>query len=114
MRLFVYIIIFFSFFDLFAQLPIMSPFATTLGATPFITGLVVGMYSLSNTFGNIISGFLTDKKGPFYILHFGLFATSWSLILYQFVTSRIGLIIHTFHTWFGCWTDRTCSIYLFR
>ena len=96
MRLFVYIIIFFSFFDLFAQLPIMSPFATTLGATPFITGLVVGMYSFSNTIGNIISGFLTDKKGPFYILLFGLFATSGALFLYQLVTEPIGLLFIRF------------------
>ncbi|QFG00531.1 MFS transporter [Psychrobacillus glaciei] len=96
MRLFVYTIIFFSFFDLFTQLPIMSPFAISLGATPFLTGLVVGMYSLSNTFGNIISGFLTDKKGPFYILIFGLFATSISLFLYQFVMEPMGLLLVRF------------------
>lgn len=74
----------------------MSPFAISLGATPFLTGLVVGMYSLSNTFGNIISGFLTDKKGPFYILIFGLFATSISLFLYQFVMDPMGLLLVRF------------------
>lgn len=96
MRLFVYIIIFFSFFDLFAQLPIMSPLAQSLGATPFITGLVVGMYSFSNTIGNIISGFLTDKKGPFYILILGLLGTSASLFLYQLVTEPMGLLLIRF------------------
>ncbi|TQR21846.1 MFS transporter [Psychrobacillus vulpis] len=96
MRFFVYIIIFFSFFDLFAQLPIMSPFAESLGATPFLTGLVVGMYSFSNTIGNIISGFLTDKKGPFYVLIFGLFATSLSLFLYQGATDALGLLLIRF------------------
>ncbi|WP_277584716.1 MFS transporter [Psychrobacillus antarcticus] len=96
MHFFIYIIIFFSFFDLFSQLPIMSPFAESLGATPFITGLVVGMYSLSNTFGNIISGFLTDKKGPFYILIIGLFATSFSLFLYQLVSDPTGLLVVRF------------------
>ncbi|MFJ7972275.1 MFS transporter [Psychrobacillus sp. NPDC096389] len=96
MRFFVYIIIFFSFFDLFTQLPIMSPFATTLGATPFITGLVVGMYSFSNTIGNVISGFWTDKKGPFYILLFGLVTTSGALFLYQLVTEPIGLLFIRF------------------
>lgn len=74
----------------------MSPFAKTLGATPFITGLVVGMYSFSNTIGNVISGFLTDKKGPFYILILGLFATSGSLFLYQFVTEPMGLLFIRF------------------
>ena len=96
MHFFIYIIIFFSFFDLFSQLPIMSPYAESLGATPFITGLVVGMYSLSNTFGNIISGILTDKKGPYYILIIGLFATSISLFLYQFASDPFGLLVIRF------------------
>lgn len=96
MRIFVYVIIFFSFFDLFAQLPIMSPFAESLGATPFLTGLAVGMYSFSNTIGNVISGFLTDKKGPFYVLIFGLVTTSLSLFLYQLVTEPIGLLFIRF------------------
>lgn len=96
MHFFIYLIIFFSFFDLFSQLPIMSPFAESLGATPFITGLVVGMYSLSNTIGNIISGLLTDKKGPFYILIIGLFTTSFSLFLYQFASDPLGLLVIRF------------------
>lgn len=74
----------------------MSPFAESLGATPLITGLVVGMYSFSNTIGNVISGFLTDKKGPFYILIFGLFATSLSLFLYQLVSEPMGLLFIRF------------------
>jgi MFS family permease len=96
MHFFIYIIIFFSFFDLFSQLPIMSPFAESLGATPFVTGLVVGMYSLSNTIGNIVSGFLTDRKGPFYILIIGLFSTSISLFLYQFASDPVGLLVIRF------------------
>lgn len=83
MRKFVYLIVFFSFFDLFTQLPIMSPFAESLGATPFLTGLVVGMYSFSNTIGNLLSGFLTDKKGPFRVLVTGLLATGIALLFYQ-------------------------------
>lgn len=74
----------------------MSPFAESLGATPFLTGLVVGMYSFSNTIGNIISGFLTDKKGPFYILIFGLFTTSITLFLYQLVSEPMGLLFIRF------------------
>lgn len=57
MKKLIYLIIFFSFFDLFTQLPVMSTYAESLGASAFITGLAVGMYSLSNTFGNVISGF---------------------------------------------------------
>ncbi|GLC89420.1 MFS transporter [Lysinibacillus piscis] len=87
MKKFIYLIIFFSFFDLFTQLPVMSTYAKSLGASAFATGLAVGMYSLSNTFGNIISGFLTDRRGPFIILLTGLITTGISLLLYNWVTS---------------------------
>ncbi|MEO4054934.1 MFS transporter [Solibacillus sp. CAU 1738] len=96
MRYFIYAIIFFSFFDLFTQLPVMSTFAESVGATPFIAGLAVGMYSFSNTFGNIFSGFLTDKKGPFHILVAGLLLTGSSLLLYSFVGESTFLLIVRF------------------
>ncbi|GKV68941.1 MFS transporter [Sporosarcina sp. NCCP-2716] len=85
MRFFVYLIVFFSFFDLFSQLPIMSPFALSLGATTFLAGLVIGTYSLANVFGNVISGFVTDRRGPFIILLIGLFTNAISLSLYSAV-----------------------------
>ena len=92
MRAFVYIIVFFSFFDLFSQLPIMSPFALSLGASSFMTGLAVGMYSFSNTIGNVISGFMTDRRGPFVILLVGLFASGISLLFYSFATGPVSLL----------------------
>ncbi|MCH7322010.1 MFS transporter [Solibacillus sp. MA9] len=100
----VYAIIFFSFFDLFVQLPIMSTYALSVGATTFIAGIVVGMYSFMNTFGNIFSGVFTDKIGAFRILVFGLFTSSISLFCYQFVDSPEILIfvrcIHGFSSGF--------------
>ncbi|MER2089882.1 MAG: MFS transporter [Sporosarcina sp.] len=92
MRGFVYLIVFFSFFDLFSQLPVMSPFALSLGATPFLVGLAVGMYSFSNTIGNIISGFMTDKRGPYLILVLGLFASALSLFFYTVVSGPMSLL----------------------
>lgn len=92
MRFFVYLIVFFSFFDLFSQLPIMSPFATGLGASAFIVGLSVGIYSFANIFGNIISGILTDRRGPFYILLFGLFTSALSLFSYGLISGSGSLI----------------------
>lgn len=96
MRYFIYLIIFFSFFDLFTQLPIMSTYAESLGASAFVTGLAVGMYSLSNTFGNILSGFWTDRSGPFRVLLIGLFATGISLLLYSTVESALFLLLVRF------------------
>lgn len=96
MKKFIYLIIFFSFFDLFTQLPVMSTYAESLDASAFLTGLAVGMYSLSNTFGNIISGFLTDRKGPFIILIIGLLTTGLSLTLYNLVEAPLALLIVRF------------------
>ena len=95
-RVFVFLIIFFSFFDLFAQLPIITPLATSLGATPFLTGLAVGMYSFSNTIGNVASGFMTDKKGPSFIIKTGLVLTGGILILYSLPTNAWLLLIIRF------------------
>lgn len=92
MRFFIYIIIFFAFFDLFAQLPIMSPLAVSLGATPFLAGLAVGMYSLSNIIGNIASGIFSDRKGPFAILVAGLATTGAVLFSYGFADGPYSLL----------------------
>lgn len=91
--LLVYSIVFFSFFDLFSQLPVMSTFATSVGASSFIVGFVIGLYSLSNTLGNILSGIMTDRVGPFKILIIGLFLSSGALLLYHFVEQPLFLII---------------------
>lgn len=91
--LLVYSIVFFSFFDLFAQLPVMSTFAASIGASSFIVGFVIGLYSLSNTLGNILSGIMTDKIGPFKLLMAGLLLSSGALLLYHFVEQPAWLIV---------------------
>lgn len=96
MKLFIYAIIFFSFFDLFTQLPVMSTFAISLGATSFLTGLAVGIYSLSNTFGNIIAGILTDRRGPYHILIIGLLTTGITLLGYHLAYDAYSLLIVRF------------------
>ena len=89
----VYLIIFFSFIDLFAQLPVMSTFALSVGASTFIAGIVVGMYSFTNTFGNVLSGIFTDRIGAFNMLLFGLVMTVLSLASYQVVDDSTTLLI---------------------
>ncbi|MFD0586502.1 MFS transporter [Paenibacillus sp. GCM10027627] len=96
--LLVYGIVFFSFFDLFSQLPVMSTFAASVGASSFVAGFVIGLYSLSNTVGNIISGILTDKIGPFKLLMAGLLLSSGALLLYHLVDQPSVLIaVRLFH-----------------
>ncbi|WP_431027464.1 MFS transporter [Lysinibacillus sp. LZ02] len=89
----VYLIVFFTFIDLFTQLPVMSTFATSVGASAMVAGFVVGMYSLTNTFGNILSGIFTDRYGAFRLLVIGLLTTSFSLALYNLVDNSTTLIL---------------------
>ena len=92
----IYCVVFFSFFDLFSQLPVMSTFAESVGATSLVAGLAVGMYSFSNTFGNILSGVLSDRRNPFLILLTGLFLTSGALLLYGVIQDTSTLLIIRF------------------
>lgn len=88
----VYAIVFFTFIDLFAQLPVMSTFAASLGATAMMAGFAVGMYSLANMAGNVLAGRLTDKYGAYAVLSAGLLATGIALLLYRAVDSVAGLL----------------------
>lgn len=70
----------------------MSPLAQQLGASSFVIGLVVGIYSFSNTIGNVISGFVTDRNGPFLALVIGLFASGFALFFYGLPTEPYTLL----------------------
>ncbi|QOY34845.1 MFS transporter [Anaerobacillus isosaccharinicus] len=93
---FLYIIIVIAFLDTFSQLPIIAPFAQSLGATSLLIGLIVGMYSLANMGGNIIAGQWIDKFGRKKILVIGLFFVSICLIGYAFVTTPQQLLLVRF------------------
>lgn len=71
----------------------MSTYALSVGATTFIAGIVVGLYSFTNTFGNILSGVFTDKIGAFRMLVFGLTASAISLLGYQIVDNPTTLLL---------------------
>ena len=60
--------------------------------------LVVGIYSGTNLFGNLVSGFMLDKLGRKLPVAIGLGLTSISLISYSLVTSPEQLlVIRSFH-----------------
>ncbi|WP_102274807.1 MFS transporter [Cytobacillus massiliigabonensis] len=102
MKQFILIIVLISFFDMFSQLPIMSPFAKSLGASPAFIGLIVGMYSFSNMFGNILAGYWIDKQGGKKVLLFGFSLTAAILLLYAVVTTPGQLmIVRFFHGLFS-------------
>lgn len=73
------------FMDLFVQLPVMGPFAQSLGAGSFQIGLAVGLYSLTNMLGNMIAGIWIDRFGGKPILITGLLLTASIILLYPLV-----------------------------
>jgi len=92
----VYAIVLFTFLDLFTQLPVMSTYAISLGAGSMVAGFVVGMYSLTNTFGNVLAGRFTDRYGATAVMKAGLLLTSVALLLYNLVDDVQTLLIVRF------------------
>jgi integral membrane protein len=88
----VYAVVFFAFLDLFTQLPVMSTYASSLGAGAAVAGLAVGMYSMTNLFGNLASGIWTDRRGAYPVVTAGLALTSGVLLLYSLVASPAALV----------------------
>lgn len=81
-----------SFLDLFALLPISSPLAVSLGATPFIVGVTVGVYSVTNLLSNILGGISIDRFGANRVIAFGFLATAVSLLLYTVSDTPMQLV----------------------
>ena len=92
------IVVFAAFLDLFIQFSTASNFALHLGADSFMIALVVGIYSGTNLFGNLLSGFLLDKFGRKIPVAIGLALTAFSLIGYSLVSNPEQLlVIRSFH-----------------
>ncbi len=88
----VYFVVFVSFLDTHAQMPILAPYSESLGATPFLIGLVVGTYSFFSIVGNGISGLSMDMAGWRPPLALGLLGASLSLLGYALVQSAEALL----------------------
>ena len=88
MKYFIYFIVIVAFLDTFSQLPIMSTFAQSLGGTPLIIGLVVGMYSFANMIGNIIAGAAVDKFGAKKILYISMGITNQNHSVYNHIATE--------------------------
>ena len=87
------LVVFVTFLDLFIQFPVVAPFARSLGASPALAGLIVGVYSLTNLLGNLAAGVVLDRwgrKGP--VLG-GLVATAAVLGAYALVQTPEQLLL---------------------
>jgi MFS family permease len=76
------IVTFLAFLDTTLLVPIISLYATELGTGVGITGLIVGLYSITNTPANILFGRLIDKIGYKIPLMAGMVGDALSMFLY--------------------------------
>ncbi|WP_411843430.1 MFS transporter [Salinicoccus sp. HZC-1] len=87
MHKFLYIIIIICFLDLFIQLPIITPFAISLGASEYTAGIIVAVYSLFNMAGNVFGGYFSDKIGRKNMLLLGMVLQVFIILTYTIVPS---------------------------
>ncbi len=89
---------FLGFLDTHLLLPVLALYAAGLGAAPGIVGLVIGLYSITNTLANIFFGRLVDRIGGKLPLVAGLFADALSMFLYSICRLPIHLaLVRAFH-----------------
>ena len=87
-----------AFLDLFMQLPVISAYAKSLGATASMGGAIVGMYSASNLAGNVGAGALLDRLNRKRLIAVGMLLTAASLYLYNFTETPGQLLaLRAFH-----------------
>jgi len=84
------VVTFIGFLDTHLLIPVISLFASELGASVGIAGLIIGLYSVTNTPANILFGRLIDKIGYKLPLTIGILGDAVSMLLY----SVCGLPIH--------------------
>ncbi|HLR64870.1 MAG TPA: MFS transporter [Pseudogracilibacillus sp.] len=91
-----YIIVIVAFLDTFIQLPIITPYALSLGASYTLAGAIVAIYSFTNMIGNVIGGHWIDKFGRKRMLYIGMASVAFILFLYPFAQTAWQLFIARF------------------
>ena len=87
-----------AFLDLFAQFPVVAPYARDLGAGPATVGAVVAAYSVASLLGNLGAAFAMDRWGRRSSLVLALLGAAAALVLYGSVRAPGELIaLRVFH-----------------
>jgi MFS transporter, DHA1 family, multidrug resistance protein len=82
----VYATVFVYFLGFHALLPIITPYAISLGASVGVAGLIAGAYSAVNLVGNLGAGYWTDRLGRKMPLVVGLVVVGIALLAYPLAT----------------------------
>jgi predicted MFS family arabinose efflux permease len=87
------VVTFLGFLDTHLLIPIIALYAAELGASIGVIGLIIGLYSLTNTPANILFGRLIDRIGYKVPLIVGLIGDALSMFLYSVIRSPIHLAL---------------------
>jgi len=92
------VVTFLGFLDTHLLIPVMALYAAELGASVGIIGLIIGLYSITNTPANILFGRLIDRVGYKLPLIAGLIGDALSMFLYSVCRLPIHLaLVRMFH-----------------
>jgi MFS family permease len=92
------VVTFLGFLDTHLLIPVMALYASTLGASVGTIGLIIGLYSITNTPANILLGRLIDRVGYKFPLISGLIGDALSMFLYSVSRSPVHLaLVRAFH-----------------
>ena len=93
-----FIVTFLGFLDTHLLIPIMVLYASALGAGVGIAGLIVGLYSITNTPANVLFGRLIDRLGYKVPLITGLIGDALGMFFYSLCRLPIHLaLVRAFH-----------------
>ena len=95
-----YVLIFIAFVDTFTLLPVLGPYAESLGASALgvSVGLVIGAYSVTDILFNMIGGRAVDRSGRRNLALLGFGIVAGAIMLYPLANSVTTLIgVRLFH-----------------
>ena len=94
----IFIVTFLGFLDTHLLIPIIALYARGLEAGVGFTGLIIGLYSITNTPANVLFGRLIDRVGYKIPLIAGLIGDALSMFLYSVCRLPIHLaLVRAFH-----------------
>ncbi len=92
------VVTFLGFLDTHLLIPVMALYAYELGASVGIIGLIIGLYSITNTPANILFGRLIDRVGYKVPLIAGLIGDALTVFFYSLCRLPIHLaLVRLFH-----------------
>jgi len=92
------IVTFIGFLDTHLLIPVMALYAAELGASVGVIGLIIGLYSATNTPANILFGRLIDRVGHRLPLVAGLLGDALGMFLYSVCRLPVHLaLVRMFH-----------------